>query len=63
MAQAVRRHALAADFVLAQTWTGAAPVFAAHRFNGDTAAEVEEAFGPNHTLRELVGAVGAALDV
>ena len=34
----------------------------AHRLSGDTAEAVQAAFGPNHSLPELIEATGKALD-
>lgn len=54
---------LATDYQTVTAWTGAAAhTLLAHRLTGDAAAAVETAFGTNHTLPELIDAVGAALN-
>ncbi len=52
---------LAAAYKSVSGWTKPAIAIAAHRLNGDTATAVEDAFGPNRGLLDLVEAVGAEL--
>jgi len=53
---------LAKEYSTVTPWAGRATTLLAHRLGDDTAAVVEEAFGPNHSLPDLIEAVGTALD-
>lgn len=53
---------LADEYQTITSWTGPAHTLLAHRLTGDTASTVENIFGTNHTLPELIDAVGAALN-
>lgn len=53
---------LADEYETVAGWTGTARTFLAHRLTGDTATAVETAFGDNHSLPELIDAVGSVLD-
>jgi CRISPR system Cascade subunit CasC len=54
---------LAAGYESVAGWVGAAPTVLAHRLTGDTATTVEKAFGPNHTLQELIDSIESKLNV
>jgi CRISPR system Cascade subunit CasC len=54
---------LAVGYESVAGWVGAAPSVLAHRLTGDTATTVEKAFGPNHTLQELLDSIESKLDV
>jgi len=56
-----RAERLAKEYATVSGWVGPATVVAAHRLSGDTAAAVEDAFGTNHALTDLVEAVGTEL--
>lgn len=53
---------LAEEYSTVTGWAGPATTILAHRLGGDTAATVEEAFGPNHSLPDLIEALGTALN-
>lgn len=53
---------LAAEYESVASWLGDAPVMVAHRLNGDTAAAVERAFGPNNSLDQLIANAGSELN-
>jgi CRISPR system Cascade subunit CasC len=53
---------LAAEYSTVKGWTGPATTILAHRLTGDAAEAVGDAFGPNHSLPELIEATGKALD-
>jgi CRISPR system Cascade subunit CasC len=53
---------LAAEYQTIAGWTGPALTVMAHRLTGPTATAVENAFGQNHTLHELIDAVGSKLN-
>jgi CRISPR system Cascade subunit CasC len=54
---------LAAEYESVADWVGAAPTVLAHRLTGDTATTVQKAFGPNHTLQELIDSIESKLNV
>jgi CRISPR system Cascade subunit CasC len=53
---------LASEYETVAAWTGPAQTLLAHRLNGDTATNVEAAFGKNHSLHELIDAVESNLN-
>ncbi|WP_324666487.1 Type I-E CRISPR-associated protein Cas7/Cse4/CasC [Mycobacterium canetti] len=53
---------LATEYESVAGWIGIAPTVVAHRLTGDTAKAVEKAFGPNHTLDELINTVESRLN-
>lgn len=53
---------LAEEYSTVTGWAGPATTVLAHRLDGDAAKAVEGAFGPNHTLPDLIEAVGTALN-
>ena len=52
---------LAQEYATIAAWAGPALTLVAHRLGGDTATAVEEAFGANNSLPDLIEAVGTAL--
>jgi CRISPR system Cascade subunit CasC len=53
---------LAEEYSTISAWSGPVASVVAHRLSGDAAAAVEVAFGANHTLPDLVEAVGTELN-
>lgn len=53
---------LAEEYETVAAWMGPAEPLLAHRLTGQAAAAVENAFGENHTLQELINAVGSKLN-
>ncbi|CAN1570094.1 casC_Cse4, CRISPR-associated protein Cas7/Cse4/CasC, subtype I-E/ECOLI [Mycobacteriaceae bacterium] len=53
---------LAEEYSTIAGWAGPATTILAHRLSGDSKSAVEEVFGANNALPDLVKAVGTALD-
>lgn len=53
---------LAEEYSTVTGWMGPATAILAHRLAGNTAAAVQEVFGPNHSLPDLIKATGTALN-